>query len=131
MSLCNVQELSLLERVCEDQGWIQTTLTAIQEAAAHLAVIESGPLGLFAVTDPRKKVSQQPLGPIMPPWVGGGSQQNLLQVDGLGSLLLLPQPSIVIGGAGNNSSCDLNLLTDSVVAPLVMRVFPKGALRDR
>jgi hypothetical protein len=115
------QELSLLGQVCEDAGWISAALGAIREAAGLLDAIESGPLGLLAATDTAKHVSQPPPGPIMPALVRGGSQQNLLQVDSLGSLLLLTGPCVVIGGTGHTSSCDLTMMTDSVTAPLVIR----------
>lgn len=115
------QELSLLGHVAEDDGWIETTGNAIREAIGQLALIQSGPLGLLAATETNSPALPAALGPVMSSDFADAPQQSLLQVDGLGSLLLLRQTSVKIGGAGRSSSCDLPLLTDSVVAPLMVR----------
>jgi hypothetical protein len=115
------QELALLSHLCKDGDWVESTGNSIREAAGHLAAIETGPLGLLETRDAERTETSSPTRPLPPAELADGAHRCLLQVDGLGSLLLLDQPSIVIGGTTHRSSVDLRLLTDSVSAPLLLR----------
>lgn len=114
------QELGRLQHYADAGDWLKATAVSIQQLGEHLAAIESGPLGLIderAVT----RVPPRSSRPLPTADVAGDGQRCLLQVDGLGSLLLLSQASVVVGGSGHRSSADLRLLTDGVAAPLMLR----------
>ena len=112
--------------------WISTALKHVQAITEQLKELQSGPLGLFAAFDKTliETPSAQPpakarLAGNLPPIPQANSNRlsngRILQVDGIGSLLLQTQDVVSIGTASHSKPVDIGLLTDGQIEPVVIR----------
>ncbi|MEP3480959.1 MAG: hypothetical protein ABJZ55_17055 [Fuerstiella sp.] len=108
--------------------WISVALKHVQTISEQLKQLQSGPLGLLAQFDQTIiEASQTPSNPspkVKPlPTLNSkiASNGRVLQVDGIGSLLLQTQDVITIGTASRTRPVDVGLLTDGQTEPVVIR----------
>lgn len=116
------RELALLSQTVS-ASWISETQTAMAEIIKSLDIVLSGPLGL---------VSAKTGAATLPPQsvhvaseiqrVATSSKRSIvLQVDGLGSLLLLRKQAITIGTPSLSADHDVVLQTAGLVSPVLVR----------
>lgn len=107
--------------------WISVALNHVQVIDQQLKQLRSGPLGLLSQFDrtvietpPAQLQQPQNFNPLRPQQAIA-TNSNVLQVDGIGSLLLQTQDVVSIGTASRTRPVDVGLLTDGQTEPVVIR----------
>jgi tetratricopeptide (TPR) repeat protein len=122
--------LRQLAPVLPQAGWLQDAITAARQAAEGIEHLRVGPLGLIMAQAPRWPERSQPLqsdqdlettrrievAGAAQPAGQGGTDRFLLQVDGIGSYLVVRKGVVTIGAAGSSSGCDIPLMTEPGLA---------------
>ena len=111
------RELGLLAQVYPDPDWLRDARQSIAEIMRSQHAIQSGALGLL---DANGSVSK-PMVPSTGEKVRPTNQSMILQVDGLGGILLLTDDVLSIGSASRSGTFDLPLLTDGPHSPIEIR----------
>lgn len=108
--------------------WISIALKQIQAIGEQLKEIHSGPLGLLTQFDrtileasPAQLNHTPKLTPQRAAQTNATSSGRVLQVDGIGSLLLQTHDVVSIGTASRTRPVDVGLLTDGQTEPIVIR----------
>lgn len=108
--------------------WISVALKHVQAIGEQLKELQSGPLGLLTQFDrtiieasPAKANHSPRPDPLQVPRTNTTSSGSVLQVDGIGSLLLQTQDVVSIGTASRTRPVDVGLLTDGQTEPVVIR----------
>lgn len=115
------RELSLLAQTNPEADWIVKSRTHVSSVIESIGSVLSGPIGLLSIsnrsirgvnqTDERKDL----IGSLAP------TNQWLLQVDGIGGLLLHRDSQLTVGGAASSSRFDLAIQTEGLQIPLKIR----------
>lgn len=118
-------QLGTLAQMLAGSRWVEEARSALSEIVRRLSEVAAGPLGLSAdaATDhagaavARMEAAASPAGhaPQMgaPPRVSGLAARSVLQVDGLGRLLVLTGDVVSVGAAsGSSARVDVPLLTE-------------------
>lgn len=122
-------QLTLLSQTINGGAWIDLARTAIADAIRHLNSVSKGPLGLMddQLNEPpssahasalrrQQSTEADPAGSRYLP------VRSVLQVDGVGSLLLLSRNVVTIGTSSSSSSgFDVALLTEGPAATISIR----------
>ena len=121
------RELKLLARKIPDATWINEMIESVQVCLAQVECVKAGPFGLLAQTGLTSSAQRTPS--LIGHWNKRGrmnrqsdehdrlngdrlsATRSILQIDQLGSLLLI-QGDICSVGAATASSCDVALQTD-------------------
>ncbi|MEZ6129266.1 MAG: hypothetical protein R3C59_11330 [Planctomycetaceae bacterium] len=117
-------ELVLLSQVAGNIDWITATRETLTAAIGHLNSVLSGPLGLLTAQSPAQNFHEAPGVPTAPSSEvveHKHSTSNILQVDTLGSLLLLTNDVVTIGASTRTSSIDVALMTEGDSGPITVR----------
>ncbi len=113
------RQLSLIAQTIGETNWIKQAIDALQTIQQNLGQLQRGPLGLVgdcplppplaetALHIPNK-LREIPAAP------SHGGQRLLLQVDGLGSVLLLPQDCVTVGPASRAGGVDVPIMTEGI-----------------
>ncbi|MCG8652823.1 MAG: hypothetical protein MI861_23490 [Pirellulales bacterium] len=132
-----LQELGLLQQLVPQADWIAPQRDLVQNIHTQRSQLQSGPLGLvppasdslpvrparvmpttlFRPADldpPPLAASPSPTAPTLP-------ARLLLQIDGIGSILLLRSELVRIGSASRSQSLELPLVTDGIETPIQIR----------
>lgn len=112
--------------------WISVALKHVQSIGEQLKELQSGPLGLLTAFD--RTVIEAPSGqataqspqmvkltPMPHPKPSAFNNGSVLQVDGIGSLLLQTQDVVSIGTDSRNRPVDIGLLTAEQTEPVIIR----------
>ncbi len=117
------RELSLLGQTIPTADWIVKARSEISRVVESIDNLLSGPIGLLSVPgrtigpahrNPAHRNVDQKEGI----WVQPSSNQWLLQVDGVGRLLLHRGSQLTIGSAAASSRFDLSIQTDGLRDPV-------------
>ncbi|MEO1524503.1 MAG: hypothetical protein AAFX06_03665 [Planctomycetota bacterium] len=128
------RELGLLAQMHPTLPWLEETRQSVAETLRFQREIQSGPLGLMTQTQSVKaalrpapvgdacRVTALPRG-VQPHAVQPQSTEPslILQVDGLGGILLLTKDTVTIGSVSRSAMYDLPLRTDGPNDPLEIR----------
>lgn len=109
--------------------WIAGSLKQVQTIQEQLKEYQAGPLGMLKHFDQtvlqsfaEKPKPKQHRSPAFDPAIGPSTDTSrILQVDGIGSLLLQTQDVVTIGKASRSEPVDVELLTEGLRAPVVIR----------
>lgn len=116
-------QLRILEQILAGSSWVAETCEAVGQIAGRLNQVLAGPLGLLpdeslqssrgAASEAVSAVSSDRHAAGLPHRGTGLPLQSVLQVDGLGRLLLLTGDVISVGASSDSSRrVDVRLLTD-------------------
>jgi len=114
----------LLQQVAGDCDWIIAARDALTSAIGHLNSVMSGPLGLLTAQLPPQSVHETTVAAEPPSLAATETSlpaQCVLQVDTLGSLLLLTSDTVTVGAANRTSAVDVALMTEGHSAPITLR----------
>ncbi len=123
-------QLALLAQTVDGAAWIDEARNAVADVTRHLHIVSAGPLGLLpedAQEHLRPPVSPSPTPVAMPRPSEGLPDRSVLQVDGVGGLLLLTKDVVAIGTvaigtvASSSASIDVRLATEGIAASINMR----------
>jgi hypothetical protein len=121
------QTLRQLAVLMPKAAWLQDAIAAARQATESLEHLRTGPLGLImSLSQDSPERSDPPApdqdldvtrrievsGSAQPPAGQGSSERFLLQVDGIGSYLVVRKPRVTIGPAGSSHACDVSLMTE-------------------
>ncbi len=119
-------QLAVLQQTLPDCVWVKDAHSAVVEAIRHLSSVKSGPLALL----PEGEIGQQkdafPVAPrpsnaAAPELLRSTGDGRILQVDGLGSLLILSADNIAIGASASASAFDVSVMTEGAKVPIHIR----------
>ncbi|MEL6105328.1 MAG: hypothetical protein AAFU85_04800 [Planctomycetota bacterium] len=117
------RELGLLGQMHPELDWLCQTRQAVAETLRVQREIQSGPLGLLSKTPNQPAASPRAVG--RKAFVGAavptGEPSLILQVDGVGGILLLTKQSLTIGSVSRSGAYDLPLRTDGPSDPIEIR----------
>ena len=126
-------ELNLLNRVIPNAAWIREAQSAVAEVLQHLNSVTAGPLGLLREVNPGSGSRQDSRPDKLPPNVltssapaafgnDHSSDHSILQVDGIGGLLLLRKDVVTVGtSASSAESFDVCLQTEGTTNTIRIR----------
>ena len=115
------RELSLLSQTNPAADWIVKSRTQVSIVIESLSSILSGPIGLLSTSGRSVRVANQPVEHQPTNCTPARSHQWLLQVDGIGGLLLHRDSQLTVGAAASSSRFDLAIQTDGLCTPLSVR----------
>ena len=123
-------QLARLNQMIDGGTWINEARTAIADAMRQLNLVSAGPLGLLSDQPSTTGTHPESASPFFQPSAGGQAgpgrclpDRSVLQVDGLGGLLMLTSDLVSIGAASSPSSgeFDVSLLTEGATASISIR----------
>ncbi len=128
-------ELTVLERVIDSSDWISSTRTAVAAVIQNLGTVMSGPLALLSHEQWALQCVAKTVIPTQPDNQMVPSQdkfspttaedhlpaRSVLQVDALGSMLLLTSDIVTIGASSRQSAFDVALMTEGETVPITIR----------
>jgi len=125
------QVLRRLAALLPSAAWITSALKSLEQASQATDQLRCSPLGLLddrtaqptvpPETDeiPHRQAAAPAIAPARLPSADGNvSPKLMIQVDGVGSFLVLRQPRITIGPLSSSPAPDLGLLAESSVPPV-------------
>jgi tetratricopeptide (TPR) repeat protein len=109
-------------------GWLTSSADRCKQVAQDLEDLHSGPLGSLAASgapfDPHETIAmpepRQSPRPPLPPARKTAGRRFMLQVDGIGSFLVIEQALVTIGPVSSNGVVDVPLLAGASVAPVTI-----------
>lgn len=115
------RELSLLAQTLPNAQWIHKTQADLSQIVQSIANVWSGPIGLLAL--PARSIRDNSFKEFAAKLVNPQprSIQWLLQVDGIGGLLVHCNTELSIGSAATSSRFDLPLQTDDLQCAMKLR----------
>ena len=121
-------QLGVLGRMLPESTWIEEARSALSQIVQQLNVVAAGPLGMLDRLPAEPVIAHSATGAKQSDRVAqhrrGGDQptRSILQVDGVGRLLLLTADVITVGAASSGSArVDVALLTEGPAATITIR----------
>ncbi len=121
------REMGLLAQMMEQADWIVQVRESLQSAISAISQLRRGPLGLIhaGLVEPSQRpvVATTVYRPVLEEkgYDSPLPKSLLLQVDGMGSALLLRSDEVRIGSASRSESIDIPLMSDGIDAPVQIR----------
>ncbi len=121
-------QLAVLAQMVDGKTWIVAARSAIADAIRDLNAVSAGPLGLLGDQLNQQQTSAVAAS-LAPPRTAeawpfkseGLPMRSVLQVDGVGGLLLLSSDVITIGTSSSSSRLDVPLVTEGAAAFISIR----------
>ncbi|MCP4782699.1 MAG: hypothetical protein GY903_28485 [Fuerstiella sp.] len=121
-------QLAVLAQMVDGKTWIVAARSAIADAIRDLNSVSAGALGLLGDVLNQQRTSAVTASPAPPRTAGakpfsreGLPIRSVLQVDGVGGLLLLSRDVITIGTSSSSSRLDVPLVTEGAAAFISIR----------
>ena len=115
------RELSLLAHTIPAADWIVKSRTEISSVIESISSVLSGPIGLLSLPGRSLHVANRNAEYKDAIYAKPPTNQWLLQVDGVGGLLLHRDSQLTIGAAASSSRFDLSIQTDGLHSPIKLR----------
>ena len=121
-------ELGRLAQLYADAEWVRDAQASMSELLRHMRILRTGPLGLVESTPSVVRsnidavaVANTPRRDPNPTSSSSSTSSLVLQIDGLGGILLLSNDRLTIGSASKSERCDLPLRTEGRSSPIEIR----------